>query len=57
MLDLADQGKVYTRDDINGISNIMGYSVWNRPWWLVSHGQRSEPPPMPPCMGAATCNP
>ena len=30
MLDLADQGKVYTRDDIDGISAIMGYSVWNR---------------------------
>jgi hypothetical protein len=30
MLDLAGQGKVYTRDDIDGISAIMGYSVWNR---------------------------
>jgi len=30
MLDLADQGKVYTRQDIDGISSIMGYSVWNR---------------------------
>ncbi|NDD85796.1 hypothetical protein EBZ38_16165, partial [bacterium] len=30
MLDLADQGKVYTREDIDGISAIMGYSVWNR---------------------------
>jgi hypothetical protein len=30
MLDLAGQGKVYTREDIDGISAIMGYSVWNR---------------------------
>jgi hypothetical protein len=30
MLDLASQGKVYTREDIDGISAIMGYSVWNR---------------------------
>jgi hypothetical protein len=30
MLDLAGQGKVYTREDIDGISEIMGYSVWNR---------------------------
>jgi hypothetical protein len=30
MIDLAGQGKVYTRDDIDGISAIMGYSVWNR---------------------------
>jgi hypothetical protein len=29
MLDLAGQGKVYSRDDIDGISAIMGYSVWN----------------------------
>jgi hypothetical protein len=40
MLDLADQGKVYTRDDINGISNIMGYSVWNRRggWYHTASG-------------------
>ena len=40
MLDLADQGKVYTRDDIDGISNIMGYSVWNRRggWYHTSSG-------------------
>ena len=30
MLNLSDAGKVYTRDDIDGISAIMGYSVWNR---------------------------
>jgi hypothetical protein len=30
MLNLAGQGKVYTREDIDGISAIMGYSVWNR---------------------------
>jgi hypothetical protein len=30
MLNLADAGKVYTREDIDGISAIMGYSVWNR---------------------------
>jgi hypothetical protein len=30
MLNLSDDGKVYTRDDIDGISAIMGYSVWNR---------------------------
>jgi hypothetical protein len=40
MLDLADQGKVYTRDDIDGISNIMGYSVWNRRggWYHTASG-------------------
>ena len=40
MLELADQGKVYTRDDINGISNIMGYSVWNRRggWYHTASG-------------------
>ena len=40
MLDLADAGKVYTRDDINGISNIMGYSVWNRRggWYHTASG-------------------
>ena len=40
MLDLADQGKVYTREDINGISNIMGYSVWNRRggWYHTASG-------------------
>jgi Phage portal protein. len=40
MLDLADQGKVYTRDDINGISSIMGYSVWNRRggWYHTASG-------------------
>ena len=40
MLNLADQGKVYTRDDINGISNIMGYSVWNRRggWYHTASG-------------------
>jgi hypothetical protein len=30
MLNLSDAGKVYTREDIDGISAIMGYSVWNR---------------------------
>ena len=40
MMDLADQGKVYTRDDINGISSIMGYSVWNRRggWYHTASG-------------------
>ena len=40
MLDLADQGKVYTRDDIDGISSIMGYSVWNRRggWYHTASG-------------------
>jgi hypothetical protein len=40
MLDLADQGKVYTRDDIDGISSIMGYSVWNRRggWYHMKNG-------------------
>jgi len=40
MLDLADAGKVYTRDDIDGISNIMGYSVWNRRggWYHTASG-------------------
>jgi hypothetical protein len=40
MLDLADQGKVYTRADIDGISNIMGYSVWNRRggWYHTASG-------------------
>jgi len=40
MLDLADQGKVYTRDDIDDISNIMGYSVWNRRggWYHTASG-------------------
>ncbi|NDF50903.1 MAG: hypothetical protein EB116_12625 [Betaproteobacteria bacterium] len=40
MLDLADQGKVYTRDDIDGISAIMGYSVWNRRggWYHMKNG-------------------
>ena len=40
MMDLADQGKVYTRDDIDGISNIMGYSVWNRRggWYHTASG-------------------
>jgi hypothetical protein len=40
MLDLAGQGKVYTRDDIDGISAIMGYSVWNRRggWYHTSSG-------------------
>jgi len=40
MLDLADQGKVYTRQDIDGISSIMGYSVWNRRggWYHMKNG-------------------
>jgi hypothetical protein len=40
MLDLADQGKVYTRADIDGISSIMGYSVWNRRggWYHMKNG-------------------
>ena len=40
MMDLADQGKVYTRDDIDGISSIMGYSVWNRRggWYHMKNG-------------------
>jgi hypothetical protein len=40
MMDLADQGKVYTRDDIDGISSIMGYSVWNRRggWYHTASG-------------------
>jgi hypothetical protein len=40
MLDLADQGKVYTRADIDGISSIMGYSVWNRRggWYHTASG-------------------
>jgi hypothetical protein len=40
MLNLADQGKVYTREDIDGISNIMGYSVWNRRggWYKTKSG-------------------
>jgi len=40
MLDLADQGKVYTRADIDGISSIMGYSVWNRRggWYRMKNG-------------------
>jgi hypothetical protein len=40
MMNLADQGKVYTRDDINGISSIMGYSVWNRRggWYHTASG-------------------
>jgi hypothetical protein len=40
MLDLADQGKVYTRQDIDGISSIMGYSVWNRRggWYHTASG-------------------
>ena len=40
MLDLADQGKVYTREDIDGISSIMGYSVWNRRggWYHMKNG-------------------
>jgi hypothetical protein len=40
MLDLSDAGKVYTRDDIDGISSIMGYSVWNRRggWYHTASG-------------------
>ena len=40
MLDLAGQGKVYTREDIDGISAIMGYSVWNRRggWYHMPSG-------------------
>jgi len=40
MLDLAAQGKVYTRQDIDGISSIMGYSVWNRRggWYHTASG-------------------
>jgi len=40
MLDLADQGKVYTRADIDGMSSIMGYSVWNRRggWYRMKNG-------------------
>ena len=40
MMDLADQGKVYTRADIDGISSIMGYSVWNRRggWYHTASG-------------------
>ena len=40
MLDLAGQGKVYTREDIDGISAIMGYSVWNRRggWYHMPNG-------------------
>jgi hypothetical protein len=40
MLDLADQGKVYTRQDIDSISSIMGYSVWNRRggWYHMKNG-------------------
>jgi hypothetical protein len=40
MLDLAAQGKVYTRQDIDGISSIMGYSVWNRRggWYHMKNG-------------------
>ena len=30
MLDMAAAGKVYTREEINQISQIMGYSVWSR---------------------------
>jgi hypothetical protein len=30
MMQMAQSGKVYTRDEINQISQIMGYSVWAR---------------------------
>ena len=43
MMNLSRSGKVYTRKDINAISDVMGYSVWNKRggWYTESNGTHS----------------
>ena len=43
MMNLSRSGKVYTRKDINAISDVMGYSVWNKRggWYTEPDGVRS----------------
>lgn len=43
MMNLSRAGKVYTRKDINAISDVMGYSVWNKRggWYTESDGTHS----------------
>ena len=43
MMNLSRAGKVYTRKDINAISDVMGYSVWNKRggWYTEADGTHS----------------
>ena len=45
MMDMASSGKLYTREDINQISAIMGYSVWTRRggWYTVPNTDIRKP--------------
>lgn len=45
MMDMAASGKLYTREDINQISAIMGYSVWTRRggWYTVPNTDIRKP--------------
>lgn len=45
MMDLAGSGKLYSRDDINQISAIMGYSVWARRggWYTIPNTDTRRP--------------
>lgn len=43
MMNLSRAGKLYTRKDINAISDVMGYSVWNKRggWYTEANGTHS----------------